>query len=446
MRQNTWHLTIKKMSHKQAGSDASIKALASTASLGLFLALAISLSPSMSHASKKHTLDDLISIAINSNPEILAARDQVKAVSGQLSAARAIPNPEFEGVRGQQRLRSQSGTPGPTSSWSVTQPLDMPYTRIPRVNAAEAQLRASEAGRIAKEFELIAKVKNRYYDHVRRQEELKAAREDLELTRQIRDRIELRYQVGETAKFEFIRAETDYLNVKMIAQASQSRVIQSKSELRRAVGPQLPPDFEIDTVKDIKPGMLPPLPALLDEVRNQNPELQRARAELESAESRLSLEKNSRLPKLSLKAQQNNEPEFTDRSYGLVVTIPIWDWRIGQVREAAANVSRAKNMVNHESQNIETQIEMAYQAFQTITYQVDILENQVVVQAKDARRIAEASYRFGERGMLEYLDAQRTFRAIRADLIRAKHELALITTEIERLRSNQATLSKLTEK
>jgi cobalt-zinc-cadmium efflux system outer membrane protein len=446
MRQNSWHLTIKKMSHNQAGCNVSIKASASTASLGLILALAISLSPSISHASKKHTLDDLIGIAVNSNPEILAARDQVKAVSGQLSAARAIPNPEFEGVRGQQRLRSQSGTPGPTSSWSVTQPLDMPYTRIPRVNAAEAQLRASEAGRIAKEFELIAKVKNRYYDHVRRQEELKAAKEDLELTRQIRDRIELRYQVGETAKFEFIRAETDYLNVKMIAQASQSRVIQSKSELRRAVGPQLPQDFEIATVKDIKPELLPPLPALLDEVRNQNPELQRARAELESAESRLSLEKNSRLPKLSIKAQQSNEPEFTDRSYGLVLTIPIWDWRIGQVREAAANVSRAKNMVNHESQNIETQIEMAYQAFQTITYQVDILENQVVVQAKDARRIAEASYRFGERGMLEYLDAQRTFRAIRADLIRAKHELALITTEIERLRSNQQTLSKLTEK
>jgi cobalt-zinc-cadmium efflux system outer membrane protein len=441
MKHDPWHLNNEKMPLHQARTNLLIGLLTP-----ISLCLVLTLSPSVSEASKKHSLDDLISIAINSNPEILAARDQVKAVSGQLSAARAIPNPEFEGVRGQQRLRTDNNRVGPTSSWSVTQPLDMPYTRIPRVNAAEAQLRASEAGRIAKEFELISKVKNRYYDHVRRQEELKAAKEDLELTRQIRDRIELRYQVGETAKFEFIRAETDYLNVKMIAQASQSRVIQSKSELRRAVGPQLPQDFDIETVKDIKPEPLPPLPALLDEVRNQNPELQRARAELESAESRLSLEKNSRLPKLSIKAQESKEPEFTDRSYGLVLTIPIWDWRIGQVREAAANVSRAKNMVNHESQNIETQIEMAYQAFQTITYQVDILENQVVVQAKDARRIAEASYRFGERGMLEYLDAQRTFRAIRADLIRAKHELALITTEIERLRSNQQTLSKLLEK
>jgi cobalt-zinc-cadmium efflux system outer membrane protein len=441
MKHDSWHLNNTKMPPLQASANLSTGFLTT-----LSLCLVLTLSPSISEASKKHSLDELISIAINSNPEILAARDQVKAVSGQLSAARAIPNPEFESVRGQQRLRTDNSRVGPTSSWSVTQPLDMPYNRIPRVNAAEAQLRASEAGRIAKEFELISKVKNRYYDHVRRQEELNAANEDLELTRQIRDRIELRYQVGEIAKFEFIRAETDYLNVKMIAQASRSRVIQSKSELRRSVGPQLPQDFEVELIKDIKPEPLPPLPALLDEVRNQNPELQRARAELESAESRLSLEKNSRLPKLSIKAQESKEPEFTDRSYGLVLTIPIWDWRIGQVREAAANVSRAKNMVNHESQNIETQIEMAYQAFQTISYQVDILENQVVVQAKDARRIAEASYRFGERGMLEYLDAQRTFRAIRADLIRAKHELALVTTEIERLRSNQQTLSKLLEK
>ena len=311
---------------------------------------AISL-PSEGQTTKKHSLDDLIAIAINSNPEILAARDQAKAVGEQLSAARAIPNPEFEGVRGQQKSRADNSRIGSTSSWSVTQPLDMPYTRIPRVNAAEAQLQASDAMRIAKEFEIISKVKNRYYDYMRRQEELKAANEDMELTRQIRDRIQLRYQVGETAKFELIRAETDFLNVKMVAQASQSRLNQSKSQLRQAVGPQLPANFEI-AIAPFKEIEFPPLPILVEEIRNQNPELTRAKAELASAESKLSLEKNSRLPKLALKAQQSNEPDFRDRSYGVVLTVPIWDWRIGQVREAAANVSRAKNMLNYESQNI----------------------------------------------------------------------------------------------
>ena len=39
--------------------------------------------PSEGQTTKKHSLDDLITIAINSNPEILAARDQAKAVGGQ---------------------------------------------------------------------------------------------------------------------------------------------------------------------------------------------------------------------------------------------------------------------------------------------------------------------------------------------------------------------------
>lgn len=400
---------------------------------------------SFAQSKKIHTLDDLLVIAINSNPEILAARDQSKAVRGQLSTARAIPNPEFEGVKGNQRLRTNPSEIGPTSSWSVTQPLDMPYTRIPRVNSAEALANAGDATRIAKEFEVISTVKARYYDLIRRQEEKKAADEDLNLTRQIRDRIQLRYQVGEIAKFEFIRAETDFLNVKIALQASQSRLQQAKSQLRKAVGAQLPADYEVLT-STLKNRDLPPIDVLLDEVRNQNPELARAKSELLSASSKLSLEKNSRLPKLALKAQQTNEPQFTDRSYGLVVTIPIWDWRIGQVREAAANESKARNILNFETQSIETQLEIAYQEFKTKSFQVDTLENEVIIQAADARRIAEASYRFGERGMLEYLDAQRTFRLARAALISAKYELALVNIEIEQLRSDPQTLSKLLEK
>ncbi|MEY3951019.1 MAG: hypothetical protein RJB21_778, partial [Pseudomonadota bacterium] len=148
----------------EAGLEKKImRLLALTVSAIIFSAISL---PSEGQTTKRHSLDDLIAIAINSNPEILAARDQAKAVGGQLSAARAIPNPEFEGIRGQQKSRADNSRIGSTSSWSVTQPLDMPYTRIPRVNAAEAQLQASDAMRIAKEFEIISKVKNRYYDYM----------------------------------------------------------------------------------------------------------------------------------------------------------------------------------------------------------------------------------------------------------------------------------------
>jgi hypothetical protein len=84
-----------------------------------------------------YTLEQLIQLALESNPRILAARDQAAAASGQLRAAKAVPNPQFEYNTGQQRSATGPLTTGNVSSWSVTQPLDMPYT----VSRALMQLR-----------------------------------------------------------------------------------------------------------------------------------------------------------------------------------------------------------------------------------------------------------------------------------------------------------------
>ena len=182
---------------------------------------------------------------------------------------------------------------------------------------------------------------------------------------------------------------------------------------------------------------------LLTEIQSQSPDMQKARAEVEASESKLSFEKNSRLPRLSFKASQYNDPNFTDRLYGLVVSIPIWDFKSGQVAEAEANASKAKNQLNAQSQSLEQQLETAYKLYQIATYQVKVLDQEVVELAFSARRIAEVSYRYGERGMLEYLDAQRTFRAARNDLIKARFDLATVITEIQRLRANPEWLAKI---
>ena len=389
-----------------------------------------------------YSLEQLIQLALESNPRVLAARDQAAASSGQLRSAKAVPNPQFEYNSGQQRSASGPLTTGNVSSWSVTQPLDMPYTRFPRVDAAEANARAAQATRVAFEVEAIANVQLRYYELLRREAEARAANEDLDLTKQIRDRMQLRYDVGETARFELIRAQTEFLNAQMNAESSKLRIDQARGLLRQTVGHQLPAQFSV-LPDSQKMNELPPLETLMTEVRNQSPDLQKAKAQLEASESRLSFEKNSRLPNLAVKAQQYNDPNFTDRLYGLVVTIPIWDFRGGQIAEAEANASKARNDLNAQTQSLEQQMQSAYKLYLIASYQVQILDQEVVKLAASARRIAEISYRFGERGMLEYLDAQRTFRAARNDLIRARFDLASITTEIQRLRASPEWVAKL---
>jgi len=157
-------------------------------------------------------------MALESSPQVLAARDQYQAVKGQLSAAKAIPNPEFEVNTGQQRSVTGSLPVGNVSSWTINQPIDMPYTRGPRVNAAQANLESANATRIAFEIELIARVKQRYYELMRSLAQARAAEEDLNLTKQIRDRMQIRYDQGETARFEFIRTQTEFLNAKINAE------------------------------------------------------------------------------------------------------------------------------------------------------------------------------------------------------------------------------------
>ena len=391
---------------------------------------------------KLFTINDLIAISLESSPQVLAARDQAKAIKGQLSTARAIPNPEFEISTGQQRSVTGPLTVGNASSWAVTQPLDMPYNRFPRVNTAEANLRAAEATRIAFEIETISRVQQRFYELMRREAEAKAAEEDMNLTKQIRDRMQIRYDVGETARFELIRAQTEFLNAQITDESSKLRVEQARSQLRQVVGHQLPADFTV-VIEQPKLEVLPSLAVLLGEVQAQSPELQKAKAEVEATESKLSFEKNSRLPRLAFKASQYNDPNFTDRLYGLQISIPIWDFKSGQVAEAEANASKAKNQLNAQSQNLDQQIETAYKLYQMTSYQVKVLSQEVVLLASTAQRIAEVSYRYGERGMLEYLDAQRTFRAARNDLIRARFDLASVITEIQRLRASPEWLTKI---
>ncbi|MFZ4055153.1 MAG: TolC family protein [Polynucleobacter sp.] len=391
---------------------------------------------------KQYSINELIVIALESSPQVLAARDQSKAIKGQLSTARAIPNPEFEVGTGQQRSVSGSLTVGNVSSWSVTQPLDMPYNRYPRVNAAEANLRSAEATRIAFEIETIAKVQQRFYELMRREAEAKASEEDLSLTKQIRERMQLRYDVGETARFELIRAQTEFLNAQITAESGKLRIEQARSQLRQVVGHMLPANYTVVSEQP-KVETLPPLNILLSEIQAQSPELQKAKADVEASESRLSFEKNARLPRLAFKASQYNDPNFTDRLYGLQISIPIWDFKVGQVAEAEANASKAKNQLNAQSQSLDQQLETAYKLYQIAAYQVKVLDQEVVQLAASAQRIAEVSYRYGERGMLEYLDAQRTFRAARNDLIKARFDLASVFTEIQRLRASPEWLAKI---
>lgn len=397
-------------------------------------AVTLGLSASLAVAQAEFDLPSLEALAMSSSRSLMASRDQVTAARYAIDSAGAFPNPELEYLSGNARARSPGGNPGGARSVTLTQPIDLPWRRSARIGAAEAGLESASAGSRMFEADFLARLRGRYYEVLRREAELSNAREDAALMQKIRSKIALRVETGEAPRFELIKADAESLNAQKTAQAAGFRLEQSRSLLRQVVGGGLPAEFKLSSrLRDV-PALVP-----LDDVRKQiaesSPDLARGRAEMVRAERQLELERAQRLPSLALKASMDEDPDMRASKIGVVLSVPIWDRRSGPVGEAAAQLSRARNELEAQQYSLSQALEVAYQQYEIAQTQATALESGIVRQAESALKVAEAAYRFGERGFLEVLDAQRVFRAARSELIAARYELAAAWVEIERLRA-----------
>lgn len=398
-----------------------------------FFALALASALSFAHAAE-FDLAALEKMALTSSRTALAARDQLEAARYAAESARAFPNPELEYLSGSQRSRNGLGAVGDARSISLSQPLDLPWRRTPRIAAADAGFAVATAMAGGLEADLLANLRARYFNLLRREAELKNAREDVSTVEGVHTRIAKRVETGEAARFELIKADAELLNARKNMQAASFRVEQGRSQLRQVAGESLPTDFTlVGHLRDVP--ALPELPQLQREMQAHSPDLQRAQAEVSRAERQLELERSLRLPAVSLRAGLDEDPEVRTSRLGLQVTIPLWDQRRAQVDEAAAQLSRSRHELEGRRFSLRQELEVAYQQYEIALAQVAALESGILRQAEAALQVATAAYRFGERGFLEVLDAQRVFRAARAELIQARHELAAAWVEIERLRA-----------
>lgn len=399
-----------------------------------WLVLSLALASSMVWGQAAYDLPTLERLAINSNRAILSAHEQINAARAAVTTAAAFPNPELEYLAGTVRSRG-SGIPGDAKSVMLTQPLDFPWLRTARIDAALAGQTEVQAGVDVFIADSLALVRLRYYESLRREAELKNAREDAELMEGVRSRIAWRVETGESARFELIKAEAEVLNALKAVQAAGFRTLQAKALLRQSVGDSLPEDFVLK-------GSLTQVPDIesLGDSRGRmvqaNPDLLKKRAELQRAERMFELEKVKRLPTLSLKAGREEDPEVRTSRVGVAITIPLWDRRAGPVAEAQANVARARYALEAQEFSGGQALASAYQIYGIARAQVVALESGIVKKAEAALKVSEAAYRAGERGFLEVIDAQRVYRAARAELITARFELASAWIDIERLRAS----------
>ena len=398
--------------------------------LSLFL---IALLSSTAFGAPQYTLQDLIDIAKRENPvlDVLKARED--AAKSSVITAESFLNPEIEAGSGPSKYRTPSTNPNQKQNWGVTlsQPLEFPNVRSARKAVAESRVNYAGSVTEATLINLSLVIKKAFYDVLQNEAILKIAEGDRDALKDIRERVALRVEVGEAPRYELIKADTELIAAQRDADAAKLRIYESKLYLRGLVSKSIVDTFDVTgtlPASDITLNM----EQLKDDIA-KSPRLKQIKASSEIAENRLRLEEKLINPGVTLKAGVDQDPDITSYRFGLSIPIPIWNQRQGLIGEAAANYREVQAQYTDQELALRRDIEAAFQRYLIAQQQVKTFESSLLSQAESVLKVAESAYRYGERGILEYLDAQRTYRLVRKDYLASRYDYIVAILEIEQL-------------
>jgi outer membrane protein, heavy metal efflux system len=379
------------------------------------------------------TLNTLIEQAKASHLLLEVARQEVAISEAGLTTAKAYPNPEIEIIPGYAQFKSSTGH-NRSSALGVAQPIELPGLRQSRIALATSYASSAVAAQRVTLAQITDLVRVRAIDVVRTQEELVAVAEDLQLTKQILNSVQVRVRSGEAPRFDLIRAEAEVGVAEKNQNTAQIRLKQTKANLQLAVGSALPDAYSVQIDNELNnPLQENDYQLTRLTVKETNPEILAAQKDTESATRLLDFEQRSVLPQLVLKLQHERDAEVSFNRIGVNMVVPLFNRREGPIAQAGAAKARAIASLEARQYTLANEFDAAWQSYQLAQQQVNALDKGILQRAKSVLGVAEAAYRLGERGILEFLDAQRQFRLVRNELITARYSLFIARTQLERL-------------
>jgi cobalt-zinc-cadmium efflux system outer membrane protein len=380
------------------------------------------------------TLAQALALSERFNPQLRASFAGRDGAEAAIMTARAYPNPVSNYMIGPQMRRLPSAEPGLLQRFAGTQPLEWPDVRRSRILAAQIGRESSEFALADTRLAVRAEVQAAFYAILRRRNELALAQETLRLIEELQRRIEVQVEVGEAARLELTRAEAEVATAQALVNTARLRYLNAIASLRAVVSAPLPASFEVRGELD-PPAVLPPLGSLREGVTTRHPLIYQAEADLRRARAQRENEIASRKPPPELTGEYEQQPDLKFYRFGINIPIPVWNRREGPIAEAVAQEARAEAILDFRRLELTAALERAYGQYQVANEQVTAFEKGVLQEAEAALRAAEAAFRFGERGIMEVLDAQRVLRTVRTEFLNAQFDRQAALIELERLRA-----------
>lgn len=181
---------------------------------------------------------------------------------------------------------------------------------------------------------------------------------------------------------------------------------------------------------------------LITHAFNQRTDFLASRQNINTAASRVKLEKANRVIDLGLSAGAghntiaNNEiapsPAVNTVKLGISVPLKFSNRRNADLKIAEMGYSQAEAEYRQIENSIRTEITQAYQQYTSAQKQLQQFDNGMLKEAESILKGITYSYQRGESSILEVLNAQRTYNELRQNYFQLLAENAAALTELER--------------
>jgi cobalt-zinc-cadmium efflux system outer membrane protein len=278
---------------------------------------------------------------------------------------------------------------------------------------------------------VISDVKAAFYQLLLAQRDAELARQNLMTVEDLVKLVSARVGTKEAPKFELVKATVELQKSRKDLSRAQNNVVVARTKLDTATGKALGDLFDIQgDFAPVRTGLA--LPTLMEHALARHPALRRQEKVVEQAEFTVEQERAARIPTVAVIGQYHREAGDESVTAGLSVPLPLWYRRQGEIGNALGAVRKAQADRARMQLELEQTIIQYFQEVRTAQEQMQVFEQGLLYQAKEAFDIAEFSFRHGVASLLEVIDAQRVYRQTLLEYAQARAEHSVALARLER--------------
>jgi cobalt-zinc-cadmium efflux system outer membrane protein len=392
----------------------------------------------LAQAGNRITLDQAIDLALKHNHVLQAARLNIQQNQAAEITANLRPNPTFftdweylpvshpQGQSVPDYL--QNSTEGDIG---VSYLIERGKKRERRLEAARATTNVSRSQVADNERGVAFQVGSLFINAQLAQSTLELAVQDLRSFQQT-------VEIGELQHKDGAISENDYLKIKLqlaqfetdVEQALLTKA-QSLSDLRQQLGYEsVPADYDITGDFEYRP-LAVSLEQLQAKALQNRPDLRAAVLGVTAADSQYALAKANGKHDPTVSLNYSHVNGISAATWSFSIPLSIFDRNQGNIAQARIAIRQADEQRKGTNGQVLTDVRDAYEALVSGARVAELYRSTYLEVAKKSRDISEYAYRRGALALLDFLDAERTYRATQ---LAYRQAVAAYLTALEQLR------------